>query len=151
MHIYICVTFTDFNQIYSSNLLSTSCRYNMPSMCSFNMTCPPEATSSFHSLSDIAKIFGIVFGIILGLVFLISIVLIIYLLFCKRKPSVQVWTDSYPSLPVYGQSMPMFSSVHYPQASQLNPQKITEEPPPAYEEINANQVSTTNQNLSTTS
>jgi hypothetical protein len=126
-----------------SNLLSISYRYNMPSICSFASTCSPDPGFSSSSLTHIAKLVGIILGAILGFVFVVCIVAIMYLLFCKRKPRVQVWTHPYPRPPVYQQSMSTFPSVQYPQTpmEQLQPVpwKIIEEPPPAYEEINPNE------------
>lgn len=106
----------------------------MPSsMCSFSMVCP----SNTDSLSDAGKIVGIVVGSILGLAFLTCITVILYLIFYKRKAQARVWAYPCPRPQSYGHIMPTFPYVNYPQGSiHLSSQKIIEEPPPAYEEIN---------------
>lgn len=87
----------------------------MPSLCSLAATCAENTSSSLDSVSGVTKMVGIVLGSVLGLAFFACFVGITYLLFCKRVPQ----PNPPPTIP--------------PQAS---PQKITEDAPPAYEEIN---------------
>ncbi len=115
----------------------------MPSsMCSFSMVCP----SNIDSISDGGKIVGIVVGSVLGLAFLTCIIVIVYLIFCKRKPQARVWAYPCSRPQSYGQITPMFSYANYPHVSIHLPlrdsQKITEEPPPSYEEISTIEHST---------
>jgi hypothetical protein len=104
------------------------------------MLCPSDNNSSSNSLGDIGKIVGLVIGSLLGLAVLICFIVIIYFVFCKRKPQVQVWAYSGPTSQAYEEPMPIFPYTNYPQesiqTSPTDPQKIIEEPPPAYEEIN---------------
>jgi hypothetical protein len=103
------------------------------------MMCASETDSSFSSISDNGKIFDIIIGSILCLAFLICVIVIIYLVYCKRKPKAQVWAQPAPRFQGYGQSMPMFPYTNYLQGhihpSQTDPQGTIEELPPAYEEI----------------
>jgi len=103
------------------------------------MMCASETNSSFNSISDREKTVGIIIGSILCLAFLICVIVIIYLVCCKRKPKVQVWAQPCTRFQGYGQSMPMFPYANYPQghmhSSPIDPQRTIEESPPAYEEI----------------
>ncbi len=99
------------------------------------MMCASETNSSVNSISDIGKIVGIVIGSILCLAFLICVTVIIYFVCCKRKPKVQVWAQPCSRFQGYGQSMPIFPYINYPQGHMNSSQRIIEESPPAYEEI----------------
>ncbi|CAF1063359.1 unnamed protein product [Rotaria sordida] len=109
-------------------------------ICSNSSGCYSHTNSTFDDLSNIGKILGIVIGSILGLAVLICVIAIIYLTFCKRRPQVQVWTHPLPTSVPYRQSISMYPYANYSQEpiqqAKSNFQKIVEEPPPAYEEIN---------------
>jgi hypothetical protein len=105
------------------------------SICSFSMVCP----SNIDSLTNGGKIVGIVVGSVLGLAFLSCIVVIFYLIFCKRRPQARVWAYPCPRPQPYGQITPTYSYSNYPHGpirlSSTDSHKILDEPPPAYEEI----------------
>lgn len=103
------------------------------------MMCTSDSPSSLNSIVDVGKIVGIVIGSLLALAVLICIIVTIYLLCCKRKPDTKIWAQPCSRPQGYGQSMTTFPYTHYSQGpirpSQIGVQRITEEPPPAYEEI----------------
>jgi hypothetical protein len=104
--------------------------------------CPAK----MDSLNTIGKIVGIVIGSTVALAFLICISVIIYMIFCKRKPRTQVWAYPSPRPQSYGQRMCIFPYANYPgvplSLPLTDPHRIIEEPPPAYEEINTIEHST---------
>lgn len=107
----------------------------MPSsyMCSLAMMCSSDA----DALSTAGKIIGIVVGSVVGLAFLTCIIIIIAMIFCKRKHHTQVWAYPCPRpQQAFEQSIPMYSYGGYPGVGLPTTRtKIIEEPPPAYEEI----------------
>ena len=118
------------SNIYSSTVIRFFSLDNMPSMCSFTMTCPPDTTAPFDSTNGTTRTIGISLGIIIGLVFSICVAVTVYLLFCKRKKSQIERSD---------QSVSMFPYAHYSltpmQQIGSERQKVSEDAPPSYEEI----------------
>ena len=93
-------------------------------------------SSDVDSLSTAGKIIGIVVGSLVGLAFLTCIIIIISMIFCKRKKHTQVWAYPCPRPQAFEQTVPMYPYGSYPEGPlPTTHTKIIEEPPPAYEEI----------------
>ncbi|UJR25592.1 hypothetical protein I4U23_006936 [Adineta vaga] len=103
----------------------------MPSVCSFTMTCPSDMSAALDSTHSIAGTIGIIVGTAIGLAFSLCIIIMTYLLFCKRtKSQTQMHEQSVSMFPyTYSSQTPM-------QQVETDLQKPTEDEPPAYEEIN---------------
>ncbi|CAF0837924.1 unnamed protein product [Adineta steineri] len=109
-------------------------------MCPISSIYSSNTNTSAYCAKGIARIIGIAFGSLVGLASLICIIIIIYILFCKRKSPTQIWNQPYPTSQTYEQPMSTFPYTHYSQTSieqsQSKSPNTTEELPPAYEEIN---------------